>query len=266
MSGASTACPDFEALSCFADGELIASAAAGVAAHLRGCPRCDTLTRRLREGFAGGEAQPGGGVGGSGCIGEERLVLYATGGLAGNDRAVIAAHVGGCDPCIASLLQIHRRLGVLTSAAAAIPDEVVLRARAVLPVAMAELAPPQRSRAAASRERALSVRERLRGWLQVPVLAPLALAAMAVLAVAIGVRPSAEPAGVERSRALPPAAVRLRVTADQTPLYSRPSGRSEVLASVRRGTTVAVAGEERDWYEVRLDDGRSGWVAREAFE
>jgi hypothetical protein len=30
--------------------------------------------------------------------------------------------------------------------------------------------------------------------------------------------------------------------------------------------TNRVAGEERDWYEVRLDDGRSGWIVREAFE
>jgi uncharacterized protein YgiM (DUF1202 family) len=49
-------------------------------------------------------------------------------------------------------------------------------------------------------------------------------------------------------------------------VYSRPSGRSDVVGSVRRGTTVDVAGEEREWYQVRLDDGRAGWIAREAFE
>jgi anti-sigma factor RsiW len=266
VSGTSTGCPDFEVLSCFADGELGASAAAGVAAHLGGCPRCDTLTGRLREGLGGAEARPGGGVGGSGCIGEERLVLYASGGLTGDDRTVIAAHVGGCDPCVASLLQIHRRLGVLADAAAPIPAAVARRARAVLPAALAELAPARRVQPSVVREAAPGLGERLRSWLQMPLLAPLALAAMAVLAVAIGMRPSTEPAGIERSRALPPAAVRLRVTANQTTVYSRPSGRSDVVGSVGRGTTVAIAGEERDWYEVRLDDGRSGWIVREAFE
>ena len=265
----STGCPDFEVLSCFADGELGAPAAADVAAHLGGCARCEALTGRLREGIGGGEARRDGGVGGSGCIGEERLVLYASGGLAGDDRAVIAAHVGGCDPCVASLLQLHRRLSVLADAAAPIPAAVARRAQAVLPAALAELAPEQPARRVQpilARRATPGLGERLRGWLQIPTLAPLALAAMALFAVGIGMRPSSGPADVERSRALPPASVRLRVTANETSLYSRPSGRSDVVASVTRGTTVAVAGQERDWYEVRLDDGRSGWIVREAFE
>lgn len=264
-----TGCPDFEVLSCFADGELGTPAAADVATHLGGCPRCDALTGRLREGLGGGEMRHDGGVGGSGCIGEERLVLYASGGLAGDDRAVIAAHVSGCDPCVASLLQLHRRLGVLTDAAAPIPAAVARRAQAVLPAALAELAPAPAVRSVQStlaRPAAPRLRQRLRRWLQVPVLAPLALAALALLAVGVSLRPSAAPDGSERSRALPPAALRLRVTANQTTLYSRPSGRSEVVGSVTRGTELAVAGEERDWYEVRLDDGRSGWILREAFE
>jgi len=70
----------------------------------------------------------------------------------------------------------------------------------------------------------------------------------------------------ERSRALAPSSVTLRVTAVQAAVRSRPSMQSEVVATVRRGTPVEIAGEERDWYEVRLDGGRPGWVEREAFE
>ena len=265
----STGCPDFEVLSCFADGELGAPAAADVAAHLGGCARCEALTGRLREGIGGGEARRDGGVGGSGCIGEERLVLYASGGLAGDDRSSVAAHVSGCDPCVASLQRLHRRLHLLGDASAPIPADVARRAQAVLPAALADVAPERAVRPARATEwRAArpGLRQRMSRWLQMPVLAPLALAAMAVLAVGVAVRPSADPSAAERSRALPPPAVRLRVTVEQSPVYSRPSGRSEVVGAVTRGTAVAVAGEERDWYEVRLDDGRSGWVAREAFE
>ena len=270
-SGRGEQCPDFEVLSCFTDGELIGADAAGVTAHLAGCSRCETLTARLREGLGGGEVRADGGIGGSGCIGEERLVLYASGGMVGDDRAVTAAHVAGCDPCVASLVQLHRRLSVLADVAAPIPAGVARRAQAVLPGALADLepaaAPVRRLQPTLARKATPGFVERLRGWIQVPVLAPLAMAAIALFMVAIGLRPSTEPAGIERSRAVPPAAaVRMRVTANETTLYSRPSGKSEAVATVTHGVTVAVAGEERDWYEVHLDDGRSGWIAREAFE
>ena len=264
-------CPDFEILSCFADGELGGEAAADVSAHLGACPRCDAVTLRLREGFGDGAARADGGVGGSGCVGEERLVLYAGGGMVGDDRAAIAAHVGGCDPCVASLVQIHRRLSVLVDVAAPIPAGVVRRAQAVLPAALAELAPhtaptPARMQPTLARDAGPSVLERLRNWLRVPVLAPLAVAATALFMVSVGWQPSTAPGGPEQTRALPPSALRLRVNAEQTTMYSRPSGKSDPVGTVSRGVTVAVAGEERGWYEVRLDDGRSGWILREAFE
>lgn len=265
--GTGTDCPDFEILSCFADGELAGAVTPDVAAHIGGCPRCETLTGRLREGFGGTEAQADGGLGGAGCVGEERLVLYVGGGLQGDDRAAIAAHVGGCDPCVAALVRVHRRLSVLADVAAPVPASVFRRAQAVLPAALDELAP----RRAAPRPQVVSAAgpgllERLRAWLSVPVLAPMAVAAVALFAVAVGLRPSGAPPAAERSRALAPAAVRMRVTAGEATLHSRPSGNSQALATIARGASVAVAGEERDWYEVRLDDGRTGWIVREAFE
>jgi anti-sigma factor ChrR (cupin superfamily) len=262
-----TECPDFELLSCFADGELAGAVAPEVTAHIGACGRCETLTGRLREGFGGAEAQPDGGVGGAGCVGEERLVLYASRGLQGDDRAAIAAHVSGCDPCVAALVRLHRRLSVLADVAAPVPASVFRRAQAVLPDALAEIAPrraPVRVQPVAS-QASPGLLERLRGWLTMPALAPMAVGALAVFAVAVGLRPSSAPPDAERSRALAPAAVRMRVTGETT-LYSRPSGNSDALGSVSRGAGAEVAGEERDWYQVRLEDGRSGWIVREAFE
>ena len=69
----------------------------------------------------------------------------------------------------------------------------------------------------------------------------------------------------EQSRAVAPSAVKLRVTAVEASVRSRPSMQSEVVGTVRRGALVEVAGEERDWYQIRVD-GRPGWVEREAFE
>ena len=49
-SGSGAQCPDFEILSCFADGELSGVAAADVTAHLGACPRCDALTGAAARG------------------------------------------------------------------------------------------------------------------------------------------------------------------------------------------------------------------------
>ncbi|MGH7785467.1 MAG: zf-HC2 domain-containing protein, partial [Candidatus Binatia bacterium] len=62
-TGAGMDCPDFEILSCYADGELEAEAVASVAGHIDGCGRCATLALRLREDFVAGDARAGGGVG-----------------------------------------------------------------------------------------------------------------------------------------------------------------------------------------------------------
>ncbi len=267
--GTAMACPDFEVLSCFADEELEAPTAAAVGVHLASCGRCTALAARLREGFDGDLSRREGGSGGSGCAGEERLVLYASSGLRGDERAAIAAHVSGCDACVGAMVQLHRRLRVLPEVATPIPAALAQRALAVLPAAMQELAPTARRGAAVAVAAAPGLFERLRDWLRLPVLAPFAAAAAALALVVLAPRPDAAPVaadGSERSRALPAAAVRLRVTAVEASVYQRPSGQSDVVAQVRRGAMVEVAGEERGWYEVRLDGGTAGWVGREAFE
>jgi uncharacterized protein YgiM (DUF1202 family) len=108
--------------------------------------------------------------------------------------------------------------------------------------------------------------DRLRGLLRVPVLVPAALAAGALLTVALQPGSMERPDSGELNRAVAPDSVRMRVTAVEATVRSRPSMQSETVATVHRGTIVEVAGGERDWYEVRLDSGPKGWVEREAFE
>jgi uncharacterized protein YgiM (DUF1202 family) len=41
----------------------------------------------------------------------------------------------------------------------------------------------------------------------------------------------------------------------------QPGIRGRILAVLKRGTRVEVLEEKGDWYRVRLEDGREGWVA-----
>ena len=198
-------CPGFETVSCFADGELETDHAAQVAAHLESCAACRALANRLRAGFGAGEGLRGGGIGGSGCIGEERLVLYAIAELGADERGGIAAHVGGCDACIAALQRLRDRLRAMGDPPHSVPVMVQRRAEAVLAVAARELAseatPLRRPVAVAGP----GVLERLRGWLRAPVLIPVAAMGAVALAVSLGRPPMTGPGGTENSRALPAA-------------------------------------------------------------
>ena len=258
-------CPDFESLSCYADGELDAPLGAAIAAHVGECSRCSALALRLRDGFEADDARRDGGIGGSGCADEEHLIMYATGAVHGAERANLAAHLVGCDACIAALAAVHRRLAVAALVDTPVPAGVQQRARLVLEAAVREMAPAaERPRPAEPRGTVLL--HRLRERLRMPVLVPVALAAGAMLMVGLQAGRMDQAGSGERSRAIAPDAVRLRVTAVEATVRSRPSMQSDVVATVRRGTVVEIAGEERDWYEIRTEGGHPGWVEREAFE
>jgi anti-sigma factor RsiW len=260
-----TGCPDFESLSCYADGELEPSVAAGVAAHVDGCRRCAALAVRLRDGFEADDARRDGGIGGSGCVGEERLIVYATGAVSGPERADLAAHLVTCDTCIAALALLHRRLGAAALVDTPVPIDIQLRARKALEAAVRDLAPLAEPRQATEPRRTVLL-HRVRERLRLPVLVPAALAAGALLMVANRSVTTDQSGPTERSRAVAPDAVKRRVTAVEATVRSRPSMQSDVVATVRRGTVAEITGEERDWYEVRIDGGHPGWVEREAFE
>lgn len=263
--GAAGPCPDFESLSCYADGELDPAVAAGIAAHVSGCSRCATLAVRLREGFEAEDARRDGGIGGSGCAGEEPLVIYATGGMNGTERAALEAHLGGCDPCISALTLLHRRLAVAGVVDTPVPAGVQQRGRLALEAWLPAFAPVEELPRHAE-PRASVLLGRLRGLLRVPVLVPAAVVAGALLVIALQPGPVERAVSDEHGRAIAPDSARMRVTAVEATVRSRPSMQSEVVATVRRGTLVVVAGEERGWYRVRLDGGSPGWVEREAFE
>ncbi len=262
--GTDVPCCDFEALSCYADGELDADATAVIAEHLSGCPRCATLATRLRERFEADDAQRAGGTAGAGCWDEERLVLYAAGALDGAEHAALAAHLADCDACVAAVAVLHRHLALAPETASSVPLELnrrALRAFAGEPAESAAAAP-----ASPPRPSWASRLARARGLLRLPVMVPAALAAGALLAVGLQSGVLQHSATSEGTRAVALPSANRRVTAVEAAVHSRPSLQSSVVGSVRRGTMVAVSGEERDWYEIRVDGGPLGWVEREAVE
>jgi hypothetical protein len=265
VSGAGTPCPDFESVSCYADGELEPVLAASIASHVESCAHCGTLAARLREGLTPEDARRDGGIGGSGCADEEYLVLYATGTMNGTARTALQAHLDGCDACIRALTALHRRLSLAAVIESPVPFGIQQRARLALEAARPATVPVA-DRPIFAPSRGVAFLDRLRGLLRVPVLVPAAMAAGALLMVTLQ-PPSRQGADTgELDRAIAPQQVKLRVTAVEATVRSRPSMQSLTLGTVHRGAMVEVAGQERDWYEVRLDGGQQGWVEREAFE
>jgi anti-sigma factor RsiW len=236
-----------------------------MAAHVEGCSHCGTLTARLREGLTPDDARRDGGIGGSGCVSEERLIVYAAGGLDGSERAALLSHLDGCDACISGLVMLHRRLALAPVIETPIPAGIQQRAQAALEAGLRELAPAA-ERPLPVEPRAVPLLSRVRELLRAPVLVPAALAAGALFMVAVQPGAHDQAGSGDRNRAIAPDTVKLRVTAIEATVRSRPSMQSETVATVSRGATVEVNGEERDWYQVRLDGGRQGWVEREAFE
>ncbi|MGH7786882.1 MAG: SH3 domain-containing protein, partial [Candidatus Binatia bacterium] len=198
--------------------------------------------------------------------GEEHLVLYASDGLDGAERAATEAHVVGCDACLLSVVRVRRRLAVAGDFAAAIPPAVQHRAGLALERGLRELERESGSaEVRVAQHHHVGLLERLSSWLRVPVLVPAAVAAGALLAL-VSLQQPTDPTAGERSRAVAPASATLRVRAVEAAVYSRPSMQSQIIATVKRDTRLEVAGEERGWYEVRLEGGSAGWVAQEAFE
>jgi hypothetical protein len=55
---------------------------------------------------------------------------------------------------------------------------------------------------------------------------------------------------------------RVRVTLGRVRAYELPDASSRLVATVVRGTEVAVAGQEGDWYGVQLGDGVTAWLLK----
>ncbi len=256
-------CPSFEDLSCFADGELAEARVAEIAAHVEHCAPCATLVGRLRAGF-GSHDMWDGGIGGTGCVGEEQLIVYLKGGMAEGEHGAVETHLEGCDACMASLSLLCRRMAISHRVDAPVPAMVGERAGAVLEAGLREMA--WRTPESASGERwSTALARRIGELFRMPVLIPAAVAAGALLVVGLQVRWTATQQPAERSRVVT-GVTSLRVTAIEAQVRVRPSRRADLVATVRRGMVVEVAGEERDWYQIVLPGGKPGWVEREAFE
>lgn len=53
------------------------------------------------------------------------------------------------------------------------------------------------------------------------------------------------------------------VKAFPTKIRQKPSLQSAPIATVRSGTVLPLVGQEEDWYEVRLENGETGWIPKE---
>jgi anti-sigma factor RsiW len=258
-------CPDFEALSRFADEELDAEGAEGVAAHVRQCARCEALTVRLRAGFGAAKTEYDGGIGGSGCAAEESLILYVRAELSERERKDVDNHLAACDPCVAGVALLHARLRMAHSVGATVPEGIRTRATQAFAESF-ETPVPLRSLAVADRWGWLrEVGRALSGLLRLPVLVPVGVAAGAILMVTVQDARRGPVPPSELSRAVGQQEV-LRVTSPQARVWTAPTTRSEIVATVRKGAALRVAATDRHWYQVVLPEGQVGWVERDAFE
>jgi hypothetical protein len=248
-------------LSRFADEEVDPAEAVSLASHAGECEPCGELLKRLRIRF--GTAAPSeGGVAGSGCVGEETLLAHLSATLPSEEEGRLKGHLAACDACVNNLSFLHRRLNLAGAIEAPVPAALKARALAAIGVA---LPAPSRALPAEGETWGRRVERRFSAWLRLPVLIPLSVAAGALLMVTIQEADlmSTTPRGLTRAV---DREARLRVTAPATNVREEPHRKAEVIAVVTRGTVVEIAGEERDWYRVKLADERMGWVERDAFE
>jgi len=187
------------------------------------------------------------------CPDDERVAAYVSVGLSDAERDEVEAHLRRCDRCVNIVAIVQQRLSLADEIAAPVPAGVRARVRSVAEVPAL---------------RQVSWWAVARDWmtplLRAPVLIP-AVAAAGALMLILTVAPRIF-SPRDLTRGLPPVAEKLRVTGHAVPVYERPSSRAAVVASVERGMSLTIRGEDRDWYSVVLPDGKEGWVEREAFE
>jgi anti-sigma factor RsiW len=257
----SKTCPDFEDLSCFIDDELETTQCDVVRRHLESCDRCASLTARLQRGFDGASSGLDGGVSGSRCSDEESLILYLTQGLSERERTAVETHLSRCDACVYGVALLRKRLRIDGSVDSAVPTALREKVRDLIEAGARDLAEESGEHAPAAWVH--RVWETLDRMLRLPVLVPAAVAAGALLVV--GLQNQNTGSGSSGIRAVEQVSM-ARVTAQRALVRELPRATGEVVAELRAGDQVQLAGEDRDWYRVLLSNDRTGWVEREAFE
>jgi hypothetical protein len=197
---------------------------------------------------------------------DELLVAYLSATLATAEIADIERHIGTCDDCVAVLTMMQRRLGMAEKVAAPVPASVAARATEAWQAAPPEQVEraPQSSWRDAFDALVERIREITTVVVRVPVLVPVAVAALAlVVVVTQSDWMRSGPHELTRSVQI---RERLRVTAPEVAVRAQPSAHEQILATLKSGADVEVVGERGEWYQVVLPDGRSGWMERSAFE
>lgn len=257
------ACPDFEDLSRYIDGEIDPPRRAEIGTHLEHCAWCAGLADMIQAWFESAAAAADGRAPGTTCTTTEMLVGYLTTGLTDAERRSIDSHVRGCDQCVQTLTLLQRRLLSAPEMEMAVPRAVQERARTASQQGVR--APRPAIGLSEAWSTLTTVGRRLSAHIRLPALVPAAVAAGALFVVAgQQVWLNQEPAR-ELSRAVPIDQT-LRVTAPEATVRSQPSSHADIVTTLNRGTVLKVSGEERDWLRVSLSDGKEGWVERRAFE
>lgn len=190
-----------------------------------------------------------------GCPSEEEWAAYL-GGIATLERQrALDRHLEQCDACLELLLAASRRW--------ARDREMDM----VLPAHASETVPSVPPAAPAASERPPRVRAPRRSRLPLPRKAwwfGSALAAGLVLVTVQVWQLALQPGAQERATRAVPVGNEVRVAAARAEVRAAPHPRADVVATLRRGETVRVGAQERDWYRVQLADGREGWIVMEA--
>jgi len=106
-------CPDLIVLSQLVDGELAASDAAAIGAHVDGCDACRASLHRLERAtdaartLLSDEPRAGGAVGAD-CVAPERLAGWTSRALATDEMRAVEGHLAQCDGCLADALAMAR--------------------------------------------------------------------------------------------------------------------------------------------------------------
>jgi Bacterial SH3 domain len=194
---------------------------------------------------------------------DEWLVAYLTAGLSDDEQRGLDTHLQGCDRCVGSLSSMRRHLGMAAEVAVPVPAAVFDR--------VAGLGATAASSSARRPAPLSALLDRVFGVFRWPVLVPVAVAATALL-VLVSQSDVTRPAPQqERSRAVSTRQT-LPVTVPEAEVWPQPARVREgmtggqVMATIKRGTRIAVVGEKGDWYQVTLPNGTTGWMERNAFE
>lgn len=197
---------------------------------------------------------------------DETLSAYLSAALGDFDRQRVGQHLETCEGCTRLLAVAHRRVALATDAREPLPAEVAARAQEAAGLAGAldgtAARPDRRGRERSTwSERWEAWRGRLADWFSLPVLVPVAAAAVALFVVVSRVPPP----GGELGRG-PAVRQTLRISVAEAVARESPELGARQLAILRRGDRVEILEERRGWYRAKLASGDEVWVESRAFE